>query len=173
LDHAVWSLASLRHADPDWTQFPIAETLDADSRKTFNRQLRGIPDEAKVFIESLQPYNRPAGKPPSVSTLWQLHELNRIEKHRRILVRTMMHIVSRQIFTAGSMGDIVPCDIQSTDYGYEITCRGSYKHVQPKLTPYVMFGEQRAGIGIQFSGLEDIYQLVADRVLPTLAGFAQ
>src|SRR6185437_8080444 len=81
LDQAVWSLASLKHADPTWTEFPVFyQPLDAKTQKRFERKIFGIPDEARKFIESRQPYNRPPGTPLAPLPLYQLHELNRIDK---------------------------------------------------------------------------------------------
>jgi hypothetical protein len=77
LDQAMWSLAALKHADPEWTQFPIFSEDTAKIRKRFNAQTLGIREKAIAIIESLQPYRRPAGTPLSASLLWQLHEINR------------------------------------------------------------------------------------------------
>ena len=43
-----------------------------------------MPDEARTIIEAWQPYR--TSEPPEHSTLWVLHELNRIDKHRVLLV---------------------------------------------------------------------------------------
>ena len=170
LDQAVWSLASLKHSDPDWTEFPIYdEPLDSNSGKRFERKLHGIPDKALAYITSLQPFNRPPGTPPADCLLWQLHELNRIEKHRRILVRSMFTGISRNM--PGFSSNFIPLRWEPQDYGCDVICAGAYKAL-PTLTPIVVFGEQRSGITIEVSGIEQIYEFVSGHVLPTLAGFA-
>ena len=125
LDQAIWSLARLKYpnTDPDWTQFPVfSEPLDAKARKKFDRQVLGVPDKAIQFIEALQPYNRPAGTPLASSLLWQLHELNRIDKHRRILVRAMFTGISRSTFGVSIREDFALFRMEVRDYGCDVIC---------------------------------------------------
>jgi hypothetical protein len=133
LDQAVWSLANLSHPDPDWTQFPIvAESLNSKGRKRFDEQTFGIPTKAISYIESLQPYNRPAGT----------------------------HILS-------------PLNVIPTDYGYDIISTGFHKHLEPRLTPIVVVAEKTSGIVLSLSGIESIYEIVSNEILPTLSSFAK
>jgi hypothetical protein len=52
-------------------------------------RIKGIHPAAATLIESLQPYNVLATattpKPLSYSTLWALHELNRVDKHQELI----------------------------------------------------------------------------------------
>jgi hypothetical protein len=87
LDQSVWWLASAQHKDPDWTQFPIFATNTPKNRERLERQIRGVSRKSADVIESFQPYNREQGSPLNAHMLWQLNEINRIDKHRRISVR--------------------------------------------------------------------------------------
>ena len=173
LDQAVCSLVSLKHADPDWTQFPVfSEPLNPKERKRFDSQTRGLPSRAIDYISCLQPYNRPQGTPVNTSLLWQLHEWNRIDKHRRISVRTSVTVPSRVV--NGAPGpDFLLFDLEPADYGCDVICGGAYKNLEPRFAPIVVFGEANSGITITLPGIVQIYHFVADEVLPTLAGFAQ
>jgi hypothetical protein len=174
LDHAVWSLARLKFSDPDWTEFPIFSSVpNADRRRRFKSKLRGLSDRAIEYIESLQPYNRPAGIPLGTHPLFQLHEINRIDKHRQILVRTVMSGLSTSAFGVSLPGDDFLWKAEPTDYGYEVRRFGRYKNLKPNILLLVVFGERKSGITIPLAGLWDIYEYVRDTILPTLSGFAQ
>jgi hypothetical protein len=60
----------------------------ADGAKIFAeispRQLIGVPDDARAFIEQQQPYQWGDGF--RFHWLWSLHDINRIDKHRRLAV---------------------------------------------------------------------------------------
>jgi hypothetical protein len=61
---------------------------------------------------------------------------------------------------------------EQTDYGYDVLCTGSYKHLKPKVTSLVQFGEQESGIFLTVNDIAQIYNFVTDEVLIRLAGFA-
>jgi hypothetical protein len=176
LDQAVWSLIYHRTGrDSDSSEFPVfAEPLNANDRKRFNRKSDGLAVRAVAYIESIQPYNRPAGTPASVSLLWRIHELNRIDKHRRISVKPQFSFVSRRSFQAGlPRADFAGMIPEATDYGYDVVCTGSYKHFKPQVTSLILFGEEESGIDMNIADLTQLYNFVTDEVLPTLAGFAE
>jgi hypothetical protein len=52
------------------------------------KQLHGVPDEARNFIESEQPYHWEQRDDYRYHPLWVLHDLNRIDKHRRLATTT-------------------------------------------------------------------------------------
>lgn len=109
LDHAVYFLAE-RHSGPLTPEaegrlmFPIAGNENSkgarvDGARIFRAavergQLDGVPDPARDFIESVQPYHwgAPSSGDPwdafRYHWLWVLHDLNRIDKHRRLAVTT-------------------------------------------------------------------------------------
>lgn len=180
LDQAVWSLVRLADPDPDAdpsnTEFPIftEAPLDRKSRSRFDSKLGNMGMEARKFIESLQPYKRPAGAPLSAHLLWQLHELNRIDKHRRILVSATINVTARTTFSAMVDPDFaIPPEITPTGQNtYDVVYLGRYKHLKPSVAPLIMFGEPKT-VRISIDGIEQIYDFVTETILPGLGGCAQ
>ncbi len=99
LDHAVYALAEgqLGPLTPEVAEglmFPIVgnqtrKGQPADGATLFEGavqrgQLHGVPADAQRFIEEGQPYRWADGY--QFHWLWSLHELNRIDKHRRLAV---------------------------------------------------------------------------------------
>ncbi len=60
---------------------------------------------------------------------------------------------------------------ERTDYGYDVICAGSYKHLKPQITTFVLFGEAKAVL-LNIEDVGELYNFVADEVLIRLAGFA-
>ena len=83
LDHLAWTLAGSSSNDSK-TQFPIFESLGM-YEKFAEKQTALIPDELRAIIKELQPF-KASPSDPRRDALWVLHELERIDKHRRILV---------------------------------------------------------------------------------------
>lgn len=165
LDQAVWWFARQGHPDPTWTQFPIfGEDTPANERR-FRRYTAGIPSKAIDIIKELQPYNRSKGMPVSMHPLWQLNEINRVDKHRRILVRATGTLFWTRF---------EPYSAVTTNDGYEITLPfGRGVGFQPRFSPLVLFGDERTGISITVENIEMLHDLVALEILPRLAGCAQ
>jgi len=161
LDQAVWGLAAINFPDPDWTQFPILGEDNTETEKTFLRYTRGIPDEAVAVIKSLQPYSRDQGEPVSANSLWQLHEINRIDKHRRISVRaTATYLTHHRLAT-----------VTAVNNSYEVAVPfNAEPALEPEFTPFIVFGDRAAGISIPIDGVERIYNIVRNFILPKLAG---
>jgi hypothetical protein len=176
LDQAVWSLIHHRTGlDPENSEFPIfAKPPDSERRKKlFKDKIEGLSDEAIAYIESIQPYNRPTGTPPGSNLLWCLHQLNRIDKHRRISVRAQVALANRNHVGVG-MPDSMSMRIENrTNDGCDIVCGGMYKNIKPTVTSIVQFGELESGIVMTIEGVRMIHDFVTDTVLVSLAGFAQ
>jgi hypothetical protein len=176
LDQAVWSLIHHRTGgDPQSSEFPIfARPLNTEDRRKFNRKVKGLSDEAIAYVESIQPYNRMDGAPLSTDPLWCLHELNRIDKHRRISVRAQFAVAARHHFGLDApREDFVSMTTERTNYGFDVVCTGSYKHLRPKVNSLVQFGEQEAGIVLTIDDIAQVYDFVARGVLIRLGGFAK
>lgn len=62
------------------TEFPILKDGTNFERDT-RRALRGMSGTAKTAIKALQPFNE-WPKHPEHTTIWLIHELNNIDKHR-------------------------------------------------------------------------------------------
>ena len=86
LDHAVTQLHSIGPEDGklDRLEFPICLTQKAFNNVK-NLKVKGLPAEAVQRIEAWQPYNTNKDKPED-EVLWVLHDLDRIDKHRLLLV---------------------------------------------------------------------------------------
>lgn len=81
LDNLAWQLVLVGGGTPGkHTEFPVFE----DETK-FNgrapRMMDGMSDTAKAAIERLQPFNE-WPEHPEHATLWKIHDLNNIDKHR-------------------------------------------------------------------------------------------
>jgi hypothetical protein len=176
LDQAVWSLINHRTGiDSEDSEFPVFEkSLNSDMQRKFNKKTVGLSDPAIIYIESIQPYNRPAGLPLSTSRLWCLHELNRIDKHRRISVHAQISLASQDQFGFVVPGaDCAEVSEERTDYGYDVVCRGGYKNLKPKISPFVIFGEPKRGIFMDIEEIGQLYNFVTDEVLVALASRAK
>lgn len=87
LDHLALSLAKTATANINSTQianseFPIFS--NALTARDESRKIGGITPPASAIIKGLQPYHR--GSAYTTHPLWQLHELNRIDKHRELTI---------------------------------------------------------------------------------------
>ena len=172
LDQAVWSLIYHRQGkDSETSEFPVFEKpLNADTKRRFKSKTDGLSDPAIAYIESLQPYNRPAGLSLSASPLWCIHEMNRIDKHRRISVREQISLAIREHFGLVIPGaDFAEVSEERTDYGFDVVCRGSYKNLKPKISSHVIFGESQSGIFMEIYDLAKLHKFVADEVLVRFA----
>jgi hypothetical protein len=171
LDQAVWSLVNHRTGlDSESSEFPVFEDpLNSQTKRKFDAKIAGLSDAAIDYIKSIQPYNRPAGTPLFTSALWCLHELNRIDKHRRISVQTQLSLTSvgNELVIPGAA--VAEVSQERTDYGFDVILRGAYKHFKPEITALVIFGEPKRGIVTDVIGLAQLHSFVADEVLVALA----
>lgn len=80
LDHLAYALviAGTDHEPTDGVGFPIAKDK-ATYESIKARKVQGIRPEAVELIDSLKPYD--GGN----ATLWKIHQLNIIDKHRSVL----------------------------------------------------------------------------------------
>lgn len=170
LDQLVWSLARLSGI-PKRTQFPIVERLTIKSLERFNKQLSGVPPGAICEIEALQPFHR--GAAFKTHPLWRLDEICNLDKHRRIPANGS---VADLFFP-----DLTPEDLEtgtvrleiSDDQG-EVSIPIALKHkmkVDPTFSVSVNFGGDTSGISESLNEIAEIYNFVAQNVLPRFASF--
>lgn len=82
LDHLVFVLAG-GQGNPTKLAFPVCRR-EGEFRLALKRgALQGVPEKAVQVIEGLQPYRTSPN--PRQATLYQLHNLNIIDKHRLLL----------------------------------------------------------------------------------------
>jgi hypothetical protein len=123
-----------------------------------------VPTKSIDVIESFQPYNRETGALLNAHILWQLNEINRIDKHRRISVRA----------TAARIDGFIHSPLMPIENGCELTVKWDSPDVdyEPAFHPIVVFGERDAGFTLGIEQMERIHQFVAEVILPRLAGSA-
>jgi hypothetical protein len=165
LDQTVWALASLK-GTPGRTQFPIAETWTSDIRRTFLRQVDGVPDEAICEIQALQPYHR--GNAFKSHPLWRLDEICNLDKHRRI-----------PAYGTGLRGKVTgvdPADVirETTDECHIVSVPLAMKdkiRFKPESTVEVAFGGDKSGITETLDSIIQIHHFVSIDVLPRFDRF--
>ena len=87
-DHVAWQLSSDSYRKTDWRkiEFPVfnTEPTAKEEMSRYARKVKGIGSRtALTRIGSLQPYRRTC---PSDHPLWLIHDLDRIDKHREIVL---------------------------------------------------------------------------------------
>jgi len=113
LDNLAFQLAlahtegPLSSRDERASGFPIFETdpikgTDKRPLKRFENMIRCIDPRAKTVIEKLQPYNRPDGF--DGDRLWQLNELENIDKHRLPHPATLNNLSALSYFEPDGIG---------------------------------------------------------------------
>ncbi len=87
LDHVVTQLHEIGPGggDPTKLAFPICRTPQQFTAAVDRGQLRGLPAPMIREISAVQPYVTTPSQPEQ-ATLWQLHELDIVDKHRILAV---------------------------------------------------------------------------------------
>lgn len=81
LDHLAWQLVIANGNQPtERTEFPIFQTEASFNSKALSK-MAGMSDGAKRVIVDLQPFIADP-EHPTHSTIWKIHELNIVDKHR-------------------------------------------------------------------------------------------
>lgn len=167
LDQLVFALAWKRGGPlPNHTQFPIHDSVAPARRKRFRQNLRGVPADAIRVIDSLQPYNRPNAIKEHL--LWRLNEMCILDKHRRIpasgscidfqLPPSIMNVAEWKTLSDGAEVSI-PLSMKSK------------MALHPNCTVRVLFGDIHYGVQLTIEEITDIYEFVADKVLPRFTRF--
>jgi hypothetical protein len=164
LDQLVWCLAKLTLPYPRNTQFPM---LGKEDETMFAKQTNGVPTEAAAIIKSFQPYK--SGDAMKDHLLWRLNRLCNIDKHMRI--PTHGNVVDFKL-PASIFHEVHFEDngVMSFPLGLKPDLK---RHVttNPEGAYKVVFGDYHLGIECDIDGIEEIYDFVADKVIPRFAGF--
>jgi hypothetical protein len=147
-------------------QFPILDKLNSGSRKTLAAYTAGVPARAVKVIQSLQPYHRAE---PSAHLLWRLNRLCNIDKHRRIPVHGD-ELVFRLPQMPDNLARLLAFDHDQHMVSGPLELK-SQMAFDPEVSFNVIFGDMAEGISCDFDGVSDIYNFVADSVLPRFARF--
>ena len=174
LDYLVWSLARGpgNVVDPYYTQFPILECLDSDSRKRLRRQTAGIPSVALQEIKNFQPYQR--GNSFKTHPLWRLHTLRNVSEHRRVPANgseVIYHGFPQHLETVMKMEPIDDCHTVSVPLAYKTEVQ-----FKPAVTVKVNFGwgdpmADPNALSVSKNELWDTYHFIAETVLPRFIKF--
>jgi len=89
LDYLVWELVLTANGQPtEKNMFPVCSTVELFEEQIRRHRLDGVSPDAVAEIKGLQPYH--LGKDFNKSLLWTLDEFSNINKHRRILLTSLM-----------------------------------------------------------------------------------
>ena len=164
LDQLVWCLARLEERTyPKHTQFPIYMERTPSNVERFKRHTRGVPAAAVTVIEGLQPYNAPD---PKFTLLGHLNALCNIDKHRRLPV-----LGSVTDFPLSKLAaSVIWKDEKTGKLFIPIQSKGFLDfEAQPKIE--LTFGDYAENLGVQFSGFERMFDLVANSIIPRFQRF--
>jgi hypothetical protein len=166
LDQLVWALAKEVGTYPHGTQFPIFKVANP---KRFSEYILGVPADANAIIESLQPYHARDAEAIASHYLQQLSLLCNIDKHRRIPVESTVicfrfpdvprGLIPHIRFDREAKVVIVPLALKD------------YMALDPVAPIDITFGDSYEGIRCNFSRLEEIYEFVANSVIPRFSRF--
>jgi hypothetical protein len=171
LDHLVWSLARLSGI-PKRTAFPIVDgpVLTKSRLESFNRSLDGVSQEAICEIAALQPYHR--GAAYKSHPLWRLDEICNLDKHRRIPANGSASILHFPNLAPGEEKSILTVEVTDTGYIMSVPIGQKQKlDLHDTMRFAVHFGGDESGINEDFSGLVEIYNFVAESVMPRFVRF--
>ncbi len=166
LDQLVWALAHTTKPYPRNTQFPI---LDQPDERRIRDCTRGVPGDAVVIIQSLQPYT--GQNPAAVRShlLWRLNLLSNIDKHRRVPTDKNVTDINFPDFPSQHRA-LIKDDIDAGVISVPIFLKDKMR-CAPSFSLNVIFGDSHEGIECDVDGLDAIYQFVAEAVLPKFLRF--
>jgi len=169
LDQLVWALAKRVGNYPRGTQFPIFAERTVENEKKFASYTKGVPALARREIELLQPYRSQNDLTIKDTVLYQLNRLNIVDKHHRIPTDATAvdfnfpDFPRKYLFLARFDPEkemaIVPLRFKR------------YMRIDPTVAVNVFFGDLHEGLRLDFQRLEQIYEFVANSVIPRFARF--
>lgn len=186
LDHLVWELA-----DPDQrprSEFPVFKN-DGAGNSGFTGggapKISSLPEDARQAIEALQPFH--AGDDAVSHPLWLIHDLDIIDKHRRLLTAPAAASRAGLIgppFKLGGKGPLVMVELHDMKFTVG-KCRNGDALVRIAGTnPPEMVAEFRPGVKFKLTldevGLPELFiedqlselgRYVVEDVVPLLAPF--
>jgi hypothetical protein len=168
LDYIVWSLVTLaiQRVPGNKIQWPV---LRRANLAKFQEQTDGLSPAAAAVIESFQPYHAGAGDAYKTHPLWQLHKLDIVDKHRRVainesIVEAYFPTLSKQSEFTRASGD------NFFEIGFPIDSPVVPMHYHP--TPIIHFGAAEEDLFVTPKRLNELYDFVANEVLPRFDSFA-
>jgi hypothetical protein len=145
-DHLAWQLSSLdlQTNSPHQIEFPVfkerPKLCDVTKSKVcrYCRKIEGIASPAALArIERLQPYH---GGNPARHPLWLIHDLDRIDKHRElVLVVYIMHMNISASAQVAAIGEIMPWELKARNV--QIVGSPTNVEMKVKMAAQVILGE--------------------------------
>jgi hypothetical protein len=137
LDHIAWALSSesYRRSHARNIAFPVVtkkQPWDKDTTAGYERQIKGITDiGALTLIAEFQPYHavEPADRPIAI-----VHDLNRVDKHRNVVLVIQSYNARSTIPIPGSLVIGAHADV-------EINRAVLAEKVYFQFSPYIAFGQ--------------------------------
>lgn len=166
LDHLAYQLARVKGKPSRDTCFPIRGDNTLEAQIAITKATFGFPDEAITLLRVFQPYHH--GKEFKLKHLWRLHQLWNIDKHRIIALHSTA--LDWRIPIALTQ----PVAIERFDDHVKMRFPLSVKeqmHLYPRPTIDVQFGDDEEGVVVVTSDLVEIYQYVAEGVIPMFKDF--
>ena len=151
------------------SQFPIfhkdpTENPDPRPLKKFEDMIRCIDPRAKTIIKGLQPYNRPDGF--HRDRLWQLNELETVDKHRLPHATTLNNLSALSFFVPDGIGV------------EEVQSLFRYFDSSAPIAEYPAIDRTGAEVNVDFTAAFDVCfsygvpdTLIGESIPETLAGF--
>src|SRR6266536_2918274 len=168
LDHLAWELALLTTDTPSRDIcFPICEKNSLDTQIRIVKSTFGIPEGAVSLMKSLQPYN--SGDAYKSTHLWRLNRLWNIDKHREV---TPHNVITDWIFTFESDAEVITESFGDTGImKFPLALKDEVELNPDAIGTEIVFGERKDGIRIKLGDFVEMYEFVANSVLPAFAGF--
>jgi hypothetical protein len=197
LDHLVYEMAAaafspepLSQDIAETSEFPIVGDINShgvsgSGQRMFDAaittKLRGIPPEAQTIIQGLQPYH--GGNNFKAHPLWALHELSNIDKHRKLLVGTLVSaaapLIPERSFNYGFTSDVdqrydILLEPEAVIIRYSVVPRDPSKEMHVEFGPML---EVVFNCGSSVDGeyaravLFNIFNFIEFRVIPPLIIF--
>jgi hypothetical protein len=196
LDHVALALNAKGYADSnqgaelpqraiEQSEFPIFGDTDSKGQtgqgpamftRAVKRKLADATQEAIDVIEGVQPYTE--GEKARMHPLWVIHELDRIDKHRDLLLTSSVtqgmdarHFRTRGPFMEIAIGQLGPIEDGGVVTSW-VPMLGAEMDYDAKFTFGVAFGHGTGAEGIPLlEGLTGLYGYVRERVAVPLLPF--
>jgi len=170
LDHLMYGLVTANGGEPTTnTAFPIISIYRGQpSEDRFTNAVRGVPDGARAIVQSLQPYN--SGNAHELTHLARLDKLWNIDKHRHIRLDAAACDIEFPKVPRTLRKPTVSIIDDKAVVRFPMAAK-PYANFDPVSKVFVRFGSEKAGIVVTIENLRDIYEFVAENVIPRFKGF--
>jgi hypothetical protein len=163
-DHIVWALSRPTYrasVNGKYIEFPVLDVRPTKEAKfsRYERKINGISSTRSLrLIEDLQPYN---GLYPRTAALWIIHNMDRIDKHRELII--VGNVGNVELPTAELAAKFAH-SIRKESPGFTPELREQLKKYG-KITPHVVFrnfgGRKHQPV---VPGLQDLLDFTRDVV---------